>query len=142
MTLDTPDLPLAGKRILIAKPGLDGHDIGAKIVALALKEAGADVIYTGLRKTPGYIAHIAASEDVDAIGLSLLSGSHLELAGQVLHQLEAEGISSKPVFIGGTIPEEDHQFLAGLGVRGIYTSDMALDEIISSLVVQLNAGTG
>src|SRR3546814_1179360 len=76
---DAHALPLTGKRILVAKPGLDGHDIGAKIIALALRDAGAEVIYTGLRKAPDFIARIAVDEDVDAVGLSILSGSHLEL---------------------------------------------------------------
>ena len=75
---------MQGKRILVAKPGLDGHDIGAKIIALALRDAGAEVIYTGLRKTPDYIARIAVDEDVDAVGLSILSGSHYELVQQVI----------------------------------------------------------
>src|SRR3977135_1926111 len=79
---------LKGKRILIAKPGLDGHDIGAKIIALALRDAGAEVIYTGLRKTPGYIARVAVDEDVDAVGLSILSGSHHDLITETVEHLK------------------------------------------------------
>lgn len=95
---------LAGKRILIGKPGLDGHDIGAKIIALALRNAGAEVIYTGLRRSPQQIAQVAVDEGVDAVGLSILSGSHKELVCDVmaqLRQLKAEDIK---VFVGGTIP--------------------------------------
>ena len=95
---------LRGKRILIAKPGLDGHDIGAKIVALALRDAGAEVIYTGLRKTPDYIARIAVDEDVDAVCLSILSGSHHEMVQQVLASLASFNASDIPLFVGGTIP--------------------------------------
>lgn len=94
---------LKGKRILIAKPGLDGHDIGAKIIALALRDAGAEVIYTGLRKTPGFIARVAVDEDVDAVGLSLLSGSHKELVAETMQELRALDAGDIPVFVGGTI---------------------------------------
>ena len=128
-----PPHPLKGKRILIAKPGLDGHDIGAKIIALALRDAGAEVIYTGLRKTPQYITRVAIEEAVDAIGLSLLSGSHRELVKQVMEELRQSQLDDVPVFVGGTIPAADHAFLLELGVKGIYTSDMELREIIESL---------
>jgi methylmalonyl-CoA mutase C-terminal domain/subunit len=130
-----PDLK--GKRILIAKPGLDGHDIGAKIVALALRDAGAEVIYTGLRKTPEYIARIAVDEDVDAVGLSVLSGSHRELVAQTvesLRQLEAADI---PIFLGGTIPAEDQPELFALGVKRIFTSEMELSAVIATLAEDL-----
>src|SRR6185312_13130482 len=98
---------LRGKRILIAKPGLDGHDVGAKVIALALRDAGAEVIYTGLRKTPDYIARIAVDEDVDAVGLSVLSGSHRALVEQTRANLEAIEAGDIPIFLGGTIPAED-----------------------------------
>ena len=129
---------LRGKRILIAKPGLDGHDVGAKIVALALRDAGADVIYTGLRKAPGFIAHVAVDEDVDAVGLSILSGSHTELVAQTLEQLRALDASDIPVFVGGTIPENDREALRAQGVRGVYTSDIPLDEVIASVAQLLS----
>lgn len=109
---------LAGKRIIVAKPGLDGHDIGAKVMALALRDAGAEVIYTGLRKSPEYIAKLAVEEDVDALGLSLLSGSHNELVSQTLDCLRALDGADIPVFLGGTIPASDHAGLLALGVRG------------------------
>jgi methylmalonyl-CoA mutase C-terminal domain/subunit len=125
--------PLAGKRILVAKPGLDGHDIGAKIVALALRDAGAEVIYTGLRKTPDLIARIAVDEDVDAVGLSVLSGSHHELLGQTLDALRRLGGGDIPVFVGGTIPPADQQALVDLGARRIFTSDMPLPDVVASL---------
>ena len=124
---------LRGKRILIAKPGLDGHDVGAKVVALALRDAGAEVIYTGLRKSPDYIARIAVDEDVDAVGLSVLSGSHCELAAQVMSELKARNAGDVPLFLGGTIPSEDHEQLKTLGVRAVFTADMQLSEMIKTL---------
>jgi methylmalonyl-CoA mutase, C-terminal domain len=125
--------PLRGKRILLAKPGLDGHDAGAKVIALALRDAGAEVIYTGLRKTPDYIARVAIDEDVNAVGLSILSGSHLELVAQVAERLRALGASDIPIYVGGTIPAEDHAALRALGVRRIFTSDMPLAAVIEAL---------
>ena len=130
---------LQGTRVLIAKPGLDGHDVGAKIVALALRDAGAEVIYTGLRKAPDYIARAAVDEDVDAIGLSILSGSHCELVEQVVSELKALKADEIPLFLGGTIPVEDHERLKQLGVRAIFTAEMPLPEIISVLSRELRA---
>jgi methylmalonyl-CoA mutase C-terminal domain/subunit len=124
---------LRGTRVLIAKPGLDGHDVGAKIVALALRDAGAEVIYTGLRKAPAYIARAAVDEDVDAIGLSILSGSHCELVEQVVAELKAHDADEIPLFVGGTIPEEDHERLKRLGVRAIFTAEMELSDVIATL---------
>ncbi|MCA3630843.1 MAG: cobalamin-dependent protein [Methylobacterium sp.] len=131
--------PLKGKRILIAKPGLDGHDIGAKVVALALRDAGAEVIYTGLRKAPDYIARVAVEEDVDAIGLSILSGSHRELVTEILSHLAALEASDIPVFLGGTISREDHDDLRRAGVRDIFTSDMNLTDVVVRFAAQLAA---
>lgn len=133
----TTSTPLRGKRILVAKPGLDGHDIGAKVVALALRNAGAEVIYTGLRKSPQQIARVAVDEGVDAVGLSILSGSHLELVRQVVDCLRAEDAADIAVFVGGTVPHEDHADLEALGVRGIYTSDQPLAEVIAALAAAL-----
>lgn len=124
---------LKGKRILVAKPGLDGHDIGAKIVALALRDAGAEVIYTGLRKTPDYIARTAVDEDVDAVGLSILSGSHLDLVEETIASLKALGAEDIPVFLGGTIPLEDEPALRALGVARIFTSEMTLTSVIAGM---------
>jgi len=129
---------LKGKRIMIAKPGLDGHDIGAKIIALALRDAGAEVIYTGLRKTPGFIARVAVDEDVDAVGLSLLSGSHKELVAETMRELKALNASDIPVFVGGTIPAEDRAMLMDAGVVGIFTAEMRLDDVVSELARKLS----
>lgn len=129
--------PLKGKRILVAKPGLDGHDIGAKIIALALRDAGAEVVYTGLRKTPDYIARIAVDEDVHAVGLSILSGSHRELVAETMASLSALGGSDIPIFVGGTIPAEDQPELLAMGVRRIFTSEMTLPDVIAALAETL-----
>lgn len=129
--------PLRGKRILVAKPGLDGHDIGAKIVALALRDAGAEVIYTGLRKTPGFIARVAVDEDVDAVGLSMLSGSHRELVIETLQELRTLEASDIPVFVGGTIPVEDREWLREQGVAAIFTSEMSLNDVVAGVAKAL-----
>ncbi len=129
--------PLRGKRILIAKPGLDGHDIGAKIVALTLRNAGAEVIYTGLRKSPQQIVDVAIDEGVDAVGLSILSGSHCELVTQVIEKLRAGDAADIRVFVGGTIPAEDRSALTALGVRGIFTSEMPLPMVVETLAAAL-----
>jgi methylmalonyl-CoA mutase, C-terminal domain len=129
--------PLAGKRILIAKPGLDGHDVGAKIIALALRDSGAEVIYTGLRKTPGYIARVAVDEDVDAVGLSILSGSHRELVVQTIDALAALNASDIPLFLGGTISPGDRDELLALGVKRIFSSEMPLDGVIAGIAKDL-----
>ena len=130
--------PLAGKRILVGKPGLDGHDIGAKIVALTLRNAGAEVIYTGLRRTPEQIARVAVDEGVDAVGLSILSGSHKELVADVIAQLRAQGAETVRVLVGGTIPRDDQPHLLGLGVAAIFTADMPLDVVVDELSRKLS----
>lgn len=129
--------PLKGKRILIAKPGLDGHDVGAKVIALALRDAGADVIYTGLRKTPEYIARVAVDEDVDAVGLSLLSGSHSELVAETVKALAACDGHNIALFVGGTIPEDDHPALKAAGVRGVFTADMRIEHVVAAIAKEL-----
>ena len=126
-------MSLQGKRFLIAKPGLDGHDVGAKIIALALRDAGADVIYTGLRKSPAYIARVAVDEDVDAVGLSLLSGAHNELVPETIAALQAADAADIKVFVGGTIPAEDQQSLRAAGAVGIFTSEMKLEDMLSQI---------
>jgi methylmalonyl-CoA mutase C-terminal domain/subunit len=133
---------LKGRRILIAKPGLDGHDIGAKVVALALRDAGAEVIYTGLRRSADYIARVAIDEDVDAVGLSILSGSHCELVEQVAGELSSRGAGDIMLFLGGTIPSEDHDRLRQLGVKAIFTSQMPLAEVIAALSDEMVKGAG
>ena len=107
-------------RVLIAKPGLDGHDRGAKVVARALRDAGMEVIYTGLRQTPEMIAEAALQEDVDIVGLSILSGAHMALVPRVLELLKANGQESVKLFVGGIIPDEDVPQLQGMGVTGVY----------------------
>ena len=128
---------LAGKRILIGKPGLDGHDIGAKIISLALRNAGAEVIYTGLRRTPEQIAQVAVDEGVDAVGLSILSGSHKELVADVIQQLRILDAGDAKVFVGGTIPAEDRPYLSQLGVAAVFTADMSLEQVILKLAASL-----
>ncbi len=132
-TVEEKPISLRGKRILIAKPGLDGHDVGAKVIALALRDSGADVIYTGLRRTPGYIAKVAVDEDVDAVGLSILSGSHHELLEETIAQLRALHGDEIPVFVGGTIPADDVGALHDAGARAVFTSDQSLDEVIAEV---------
>jgi methylmalonyl-CoA mutase C-terminal domain/subunit len=117
-------------RILVAKPGLDGHDRGAKIVARALRDAGFEVIYTGLHQTPEMVARAAVQEDVDAVGLSIMSGAHLTLFPAVVHALAALGASDVPVFGGGIIPEEDVPRLEALGVAKVFFPGARLDEIV------------
>jgi methylmalonyl-CoA mutase C-terminal domain/subunit len=107
-------------RILIAKPGLDGHDRGAKVIARSLRDAGMEVIYTGLRQTPEMIADAALQEDVDAIGLSILSGAHLALVPRILEILQAQGMAQLPVLIGGIIPDDDVPTLKAMGVAAVF----------------------
>jgi methylmalonyl-CoA mutase C-terminal domain/subunit len=107
-------------RVLIAKPGLDGHDRGAKVIARALRDAGMEVIYTGLRQTPEMIAEAALQEDVDVIGLSILSGAHNALVPAVIEKLHQYGMQDVRVFVGGIIPETDIPNLLALGVNAVY----------------------
>ena len=107
-------------RVLIAKPGLDGHDRGAKIIARALRDAGMEVIYTGIRQTPKMIVEAALEEDVDVIGLSILSGAHVDLFPQIFEELGSNDMSDVPIIAGGIIPESDRSALESLGVRAIY----------------------
>jgi len=120
-------------RVLIAKPGLDGHDRGAKVVARALRDAGMEVIYTGLRQTPEMIAESALQEDVDAVGLSILSGAHMALVPRVLELLKANGQERVKVFLGGIIPDEDIPRLLEMGVGGIYGPGTLTDDIVQDI---------
>jgi methylmalonyl-CoA mutase C-terminal domain/subunit len=120
-------------RVLVAKPGLDGHDRGAKVVARALRDAGMEVIYTGLRQTPEMIAEAALQEDVDAVGLSILSGAHMALVPRVLELLKANGQEKVRVFIGGIIPDEDIPALKSLGVAGVYGPGTLTDDIVHDI---------
>jgi methylmalonyl-CoA mutase C-terminal domain/subunit len=117
-------------RILVAKPGLDGHDRGAKIVARALRDAGFEVIYTGLHQTPDMIANAALQEDVDAVGLSIMSGAHLTLFPAVVAALQAAGAGDVPVFGGGIIPQDDVPQLEALGVTKVFFPGARIDEIV------------
>ena len=117
-------------RILIAKPGLDGHDRGAKYIAQALKEHGYEVIYTGIRQTPEAIVNTALQEDVDFVGLSLLSGAHNELFPKILSLLRQRGGEHIVVFAGGIIPEEDNDYLRSSGIRAIFNPGTPISEVI------------
>ena len=118
-------------RIIIAKAGLDGHDRGAKVIARALRDAGMEVIYTGLFQTPEQIVQTAIQEDADGIGLSILSGAHMTLFPQVVEQLKAQGAGDIVIFGGGTIPADDAEELKRRGVRAIFTPGTPLSEIIA-----------
>ncbi|MDR7484235.1 MAG: cobalamin B12-binding domain-containing protein [Armatimonadota bacterium] len=117
-------------RILLAKPGLDGHDRGIKVVARALRDAGVEVIYTGLHQTPEMIVGAAVQEDVDAIGLSILSGAHNTLFPRVVQLLRERGLHDVVVFGGGIIPEEDIPVLQAAGIRKIFSPGASLEEIV------------
>ena len=124
-------------RVLVAKPGLDGHDRGAKIIARALRDAGMEVIYTGIRQTPEMIAEASVQEDVDVVGLSILSGAHLELIPLVVEGLEERGKGDAIVVVGGIIPEEDYPKLQKQGIQGVFgpgTSTQAIVDFITNAV--------
>lgn len=120
-------------RVLVAKPGLDGHDRGAKVVARALRDAGMEVIYTGIRQTPEMIVEVALQEDADIIGLSSLSGAHLELFSEVLKRLNEKGMDSVRVVAGGIIPEEDIPALEKIGVRAVFGPGTRTSDIVDAL---------
>ena len=120
-------------RVLIAKPGLDGHDRGAKLVARALRDVGMEVIYTGIRQSPDMIVEVALQEDVDVIGLSSLSGAHMELFSEVMEQLRQKGIANVPVVAGGIIPEEDIPALQKIGIKVVFGPGTSTSEIVESI---------
>jgi methylmalonyl-CoA mutase C-terminal domain/subunit len=117
-------------RILVAKPGLDGHDRGVKVVARALRDAGMEVIYTGLRQTPEMIVEAALQEDVNAIGLSILSGAHMPLMKRIMELLAENEMDDVPVFLGGIIPNEDVPILEEMGVKGVFGPGANMNEIV------------
>ena len=117
-------------RVLVAKPGLDGHDRGAKVVARALRDAGMEVIYTGIRQTPEMIVEAALQEDVDVVGLSILSGAHMALCPRVVELLRKEGMDDVVVLVGGIIPDEDVAPLKALGVQGVFGPGTSTGEIV------------
>jgi methylmalonyl-CoA mutase C-terminal domain/subunit len=117
-------------RVVVAKPGLDGHDRGAKIIARALRDAGMEVIYTGLHQTPEQIAATVVQEDADAIGLSILSGAHMTLVPKVVGLLREQGVEDVVITVGGTIPADDVEELKSLGVAEVFTPGSSTDEIV------------
>ena len=120
-------------RVLVAKPGLDGHDRGAKVVARALRDAGMEVIYTGLRQTPEMIAEAALQEDVDVIGLSILSGAHMALVPRVMTLLKENEMEHVKVFVGGIVPDEDVPALLEMGVTGVYGPGTLTEDIVRDI---------
>lgn len=128
------------RRILIAKPGLDGHDRGAKVIARALRDAGNEVIYSGLHQTPEQIVETAIQEDVDAIGMSVLSGAHMTLFPKVVELLRERGAGDKVVIGGGVIPEEDADALRAAGVERIFTMGTETAEIVRFIEARIAAG--
>jgi methylmalonyl-CoA mutase C-terminal domain/subunit len=126
-------------RVVIAKPGLDGHDRGAKVIARALRDAGMEVIYTGLRQTPEMIASAALQEDADVIGLSILSGAHNHIAPRLMELLKAKGLDDVLVVIGGIIPDVDIPKLRAMGVKGIFLPGTPMQHIID--FINANART-
>jgi len=120
-------------RILIAKPGLDGHDRGAKVIARALRDAGFEVIYTGLRQTPEMIAEAALQEDVDIVGLSILSGAHMALVPKIREVMNANELDDVPIILGGIIPEEDKPALEAMGVKGIFGPGTNTESIVGRI---------
>ena len=132
------------QRIVLAKIGLDGHDRGAKIVARALRDQGMEVIYTGIRQTPEMIVEVALQEDVDVIGLSSLSGAHMELFSEVMEQLKKKGMENVRVIAGGIIPEDDISSLQQIGIKAIFGPGTPTSEIVGAileLVVKGKEGT-
>ncbi len=129
-------------RVLIAKPGLDGHDRGAKVVARALRDAGMEVIYTGIRQTPEMIAEAALQEDVDVVGLSILSGAHMDLFPRIVEQLKSKGIDDALLVCGGIIPEEDIATLKQMGFAGVFGPGTSTQDLAAFIRVQVAAHRG
>lgn len=127
-------------RVLIAKPGLDGHDRGAKVVARALRDAGMEVIYTGLRQTPAMVAEAALQEDVDVVGLSILSGAHMALVPRVMEELQARQLGDLPIFLGGIIPPDDVPLLKELGVKEVFGPGTNTETVVEFIHQVLGAG--
>lgn len=128
-------------RVLIAKPGLDGHDRGAKVIARALRDAGMEVIYTGLRQTPAMIAEAALQEDVDVVGLSILSGAHMTLVPRVREAMTESDLNDVPIIVGGIIPDEDKAALSEYGVAAVFgpgTSTVDIRDFINGLIAAKN----
>ena len=130
---DTNNIQTQAIRVLIAKPGLDGHDRGAKVIARALRDAGMEVIYTGLRQTPEMIAEAALQEDVDVVGLSILSGAHMTLVPRIREVMNASELADVPIILGGIIPEEDKSRLQEVGVAAIFGPGSSTETIAQEI---------
>jgi methylmalonyl-CoA mutase, C-terminal domain len=131
-------------RVLIAKPGLDGHDRGAKVVARALRDAGMEVIYTGLRQTPAMVAEAALQEDIDVVGLSILSGAHMALVPRIMEEFEQRGLDDIPVFLGGIVPKDDIPALKAMGIAAVFgpgTETQAIIRYIRAAVMGTREAT-
>ena len=126
-------------RVLVAKPGLDGHDRGAKVVARALRDAGCEVIYTGIRQTPQMIVEAALQEDVDVIGLSILSGAHMALAPKIMQEIQQSGMDDIVVLMGGIIPDEDVEALKAMGIKGVFGPGTSTQDIVDFIRAQVRA---
>lgn len=126
-------------RVLVAKPGLDGHDRGAKVIVRALRDAGMEVIYTGIRQTPQTIADAALQEDVDVIGLSSLSGAHMSLFSRVMEELNRRGLGDVVVIAGGIIPDEDHEELKSIGVRAVFGPGSSTQDVAKYIKTAVGA---
>ena len=127
-------------RILLVKPGLDGHDRGVKVIAMALRDAGAEVIFLGLRQSPERIITAAVEESADVIGISVLSGAHLALGRQLVEERGEAGIADVPIVIGGTIPEADADALREIGISRVFPVGSPLDEVVDGMFREASAG--
>ena len=129
-------------RVLVAKPGLDGHDRGAKVVARALRDAGMEVIYTGIRQTPEMIVEAAVQEDVDVVGLSILSGAHMELFPRIMEGLKKRGLGGVLVVAGGIIPEDDVPALKAMGIKAVFGPGTPTKDIVDFIQKELSQPQG
>jgi methylmalonyl-CoA mutase C-terminal domain/subunit len=120
-------------RVLIAKPGLDGHDRGAKVIARALRDAGMEVIYTGLRQTPEMVVEAALQEDVDVVGLSILSGAHMALVPRIHELMSQSGLAGVPIVVGGIIPDGDSKALLGMGISAVFGPGTSTEDIVNHI---------
>jgi methylmalonyl-CoA mutase, C-terminal domain len=127
-------------RVVVAKPGLDGHDRGAKVIARALRDAGMEVVYTGLRQTPEMVVEAALQEDVDAIGLSILSGAHMALVPRIMELLRQNDMSDIPVFLGGIVPHDDIPALLAAGVAGVFGPGTSTEAIVRAIREKVRGG--
>jgi methylmalonyl-CoA mutase, C-terminal domain len=129
-------------RVIVAKPGLDGHDRGAKVIARALRDAGMEVIYTGLRQTPEQIVAAALQEDADVIGLSILSGAHMHICPRVMERLRDRGLDDVLVVVGGIIPDTDRPRLAEIGIEGIFPPGTPMQEVVDYITAHARSPVG